>query len=231
MTAELDEVTPAPAAAVEHVSVTYRTAGESVLALDDVTVTIAHAATTALTGPSGSGKSTLLRLFGLFEQPSVGSIRIGAATVESLGRAARRRLRRRSIAFVHQRPLANLVSDLRVEEHIIFVRQVRGLPGVDPSGALAPFDLGHLARAWPAQLSGGEQQRLAFAMAVASEPHLILADEPTAELDRVHALDVTLTISRLQQTGVTTIVASHDATLVAAANQVITLCDGRPVDQ
>jgi ABC-type lipoprotein export system ATPase subunit len=219
----------AQAAAVEHVSVMYRTAGETVLALDDVTASIATCSTTVLSGPSGSGKSTLLRLLGLFEQPTTGSVRLGANDVGILGRGARRRLRRRTIAFVHQRPLANLISDLRVHEHITFARQVRGLPRVDPSAALAAFELGHLADSRPAALSGGEQQRLAFAMAMASEPSLILADEPTAELDRLHAMEVIAAITRLGQSGATTIVASHDAAVLAAATAVISLGNGRMV--
>ena len=133
----------------------------------------------------------------------------------------------RAIAYVHQRPLANLISDLRVSEHITFVRDVRGLRHVDPAPALARFGLDSLATSWPAQLSGGEQQRLAFAMAVASEPRLILADEPTAELDRQHAIEVIEAITSLEHSGVSTIIASHDPAVIAAASRVVQLRAGR----
>lgn len=217
------------AASAHGVSVTYQTAGEVVAALHNVSVVIGSGATTALSGPSGSGKSTLLRLFALFERPSSGSVCIGARAVENLREGERRRVRRGAIAFVHQRPLHNLVSDLRVEEQIHFARQLRGLRPVEPSTLLVRFGLARVSRSWPGELSGGEQQRLAFAMAVAGEPQLILADEPTAELDRHHALEVVESIGQLALSGVSTVVASHDPTVVSAAGHVIELRDGAVV--
>jgi putative ABC transport system ATP-binding protein len=222
----MTDSSPAAAAAAHGVSVTYQTAGEVVAALQDVSVVIEAAATTALSGPSGSGKSTLLRLFALFERPTSGTVCIGSTAVENLREGERRRVRRRSIAFVHQRPLNNLVSDLRVEEQIQFARRLRGLQPIEPSTLLVRFGLARVSRSWPAELSGGEQQRLAFAMAVAGDPQLILADEPTAELDRHHAMEVVETIGQLSRSGVSTVVASHDPAVVSAADHVIELRDG-----
>ena len=171
----------------------------------------------------------MLRLLGLFDRPNGGAIAVAGVDVTSLGERERRSMRRRSIAFVHQRPLANLVSDLRAAEHITFVRRVRGLSHTDLQPILEQFGLEKVARSWPWQLSGGEQQRLAFAMAVAGEPELILADEPTAELDRHHVEEVIESISALERVGVSTIVASHDLAVVAAASSIIALHDGRLV--
>jgi len=228
-------------ASLREVSVTYRTSGrpsgrtpgrtsgEGVDALVDVTIDIAAETTTALSGPSGSGKSTLLRLIALFDRPNDGTITVAGVDVTRMRERARRSMRRRSIAFVHQRPLSNLVSGLRVDEHITFVRSVRRLVRVDPQPTLEQFGLAGVARSWPWQLSGGEQQRLAFAMAVAGGAELILADEPTAELDRQHVEEVIESIAMLEGAGVSTIVASHDPAVVAAASRIVGLHDGRVV--
>lgn len=162
-------------------TVVYRSAGEQITALDGVALDVASGEAVVIAGPSGSGKSTMLRLLAGFDQPSAGTVMVDGVELSALGEARRRRFRRGRLAVVHQRPLNNLIGDLTAAQHVDLAGRVRRRR--TPADVLARFGLGERRDALPRHLSGGEQQRLAIAMAVASGVSVVLADEPTAELD------------------------------------------------
>lgn len=209
-----------------EIGVDYRADDRVVTALHDVSLVVERQSFAVLAGPSGSGKSSLLRVLGLLDPPTRGGLIIGGEDVLAMSARRRRSWRRRHLAYVHQRPITNLVDDLRAGEQLETARRLRGLARADPQPVLEAFGLGAHTRARPTALSGGEQQRLAFAMAMACNPTLIFADEPTAELDRAHADDVTQAIRTAVDAGATAVVASHDPDLLAAADTVLWLHDG-----
>lgn len=211
------------------VGVDYRTADRVVTAVDDATLVVAAGTLTVLAGPSGSGKSSLLRTLGLLDRPTRGTVWLGDVDTTSLGNGARRRLRRGRLAYVHQRPVTNLVDDLTAAEQVRFACAARGRPPVDPVEVLAGFGLAVRADARPAHLSGGEQQRLAIAMAAAGAPDVLFADEPTASLDRHLGEDVIAALVHAATAGRAVVVASHDPHLLHAADVVVTLREGRLV--
>lgn len=213
---------------LSDVTVVYRSAGEPVTALHGVGFAAGPGSVTVLAGPSGSGKSTMLRLLAGFDRPTSGEVTVDGVDILALSDGARRRFRRRRVAVVHQRPSHNLLAELTAEEHVSFARQVRHVAG--GGDVLDRFALGGRRRALPQHLSGGEQQRLAMAMAVASGTMVVLADEPTAELDRSHAHEVVEALQQMAGEGLTVVVASHDADLVAAMPAVVRLADGRVVE-
>ncbi len=207
---------------LHDVVVEHRSIGATVRAVDGISADVAPGSFTVLAGPSGSGKSTLIRLLAGFDVPNAGSVQVAGRRLA--GARQRRRLRRRAVAVIHQRPLSNLLADLTAEQHIRFARQVRrSAAGASP---LESVGLSHRAHAVPWQLSGGEQQRLAVAMAMASEVPLVLADEPTAELDSDHAAAVIDALTALCEQGRTVVVASHDSDVISRATQLVRLADG-----
>jgi putative ABC transport system ATP-binding protein len=221
-----------PAAACRGVGKTYRTATESVTALDDVTLTIPRARVTVVVGPSGSGKSSLLRLLACIDSPDRGEVRVAGRRVDRLRPRARRRLRRREVAYLFQRPGENLLPYLDAVAQVRLAAQLRGAP-VSAEQALALLDrLGLRERAdhHPAQLSGGEQQRLAVACGVVGDPALVVADEPTAELDTAAAERVLVAMEDLAAAGVGFVLSSHDPRVMAIADGFVRLDHGRLVE-
>jgi len=212
------------------IGVDYAAADAVVTAVDDVSLHIQHGMLVVIAGPSGSGKSSLLRTLGLLDRPTRGTVYLAGQDVTAMSERERRRLRRTRLAYVHQRPIANLVDDLSAREHVQFAGRVRGLAPLDPDGVLATFGLLDRAASRPAQLSGGEQQRLAVAVASAVHPLVLFADEPTAELDRMHADDVIDALVAVAASGQSVVVASHDPKLVAAASAVVRMREGRRID-
>lgn len=213
----------------EALCVHYRSADGVVPAVVDVALQLRAGAFVVLAGPSGSGKSSLLRVLGLIDRPTSGALTIGGRDVLALGDGGRRRLRRGQLAYVHQRPVTNLVDDLTAAEQVVFALQSRGLPVVGVLDVLTRFGLAEQASSRPAHLSGGEQQRLAIAMATAVAPSVLFADEPTAELDRHHANEVIAAIAESAAGGQAVVVASHDPEMIAAAHEVVWLREGRRV--
>lgn len=219
------------AAWCEGVHRIYRTVSGEVHALRGVDVTIPAGRLTAVVGPSGSGKSSLLRILAGLDAPTAGTVLIGGVAVGGLRGRDRRRLRRRHLGFVFQRPSHNLIGQLTVRQHLDHALRVRERddraptgPGVDDLLDL----LGLVDRRdhRPHELSGGEQQRLAFAQAVIGRPTLVVADEPTGELDSRAAhelLGLTATLARL---GSAIVVSSHDARVADAADVIIELRNG-----
>jgi putative ABC transport system ATP-binding protein len=220
-----------PAAVCRGVGKTYRTPAESVAALVDVTLAVPRARVTVVVGPSGSGKSSLLRLLACIDRPDTGEVSIAGQRVDRLRARARRRLRRQQVAYLFQRPAENLLPYLDAVGQVRLAAQLRGAP-VPAAEALALLDrLGLRDRAdhRPAQLSGGEQQRLAVACGVVGSPALVVADEPTAELDTAAAERVLAAMEDLAAEGVGFVVSSHDPRVMAVADGFIRLDHGRAV--
>lgn len=220
-----------PAAACRGVGKTYRTATESVPALVDVTLAVPRARVTVVVGPSGSGKSSLLRLLACLDRPDTGEVSIAGQRVDRLRPRARRRLRRQQVAYLFQRPGENLLPYLDAVGQVRLAAQLRGA-ALSADEALALLDrLGLAGRAdhRPAQLSGGEQQRLAVACGVVGSPALVVADEPTAELDTAAAERVLAAMEDLTGGGVGFVVSSHDPRVMAIADGFIRLDHGRVV--
>ena len=221
------------AALCRDVVKTYRTATESVTALDGVTLQIPRAQVTVVVGPSGSGKSSLLRLLACVDRPDAGEVRVAGHRVDALRARARRRMRRRQVAYLFQRPGENLLPYLDAMAQVRLAAQLRGAR-VGDGEVLALLDrlgLGERADHRPAQLSGGEQQRLAVACGVVGGPALVVADEPTAELDTAAAERVLDAMEELATSGVGFVVSSHDPRVMAIADGFVRLDHGRVVPQ
>ena len=183
-----------------------------------------------LAGPSGSGKTTLLQLAGLLDTPDSGAVQLDGATVSALSERERCALRLRRLGFVFQ--AFNLVPVLSALENVMLPLQLQGLPEAEAreraEAALARVGLADRAQHAPGQLSGGQQQRTAIARALAPEPLLVLADEPTASLDHAHGGPLMDLMAELAaERGVTFLVASHDPAVIARAQRVFRLADGR----
>ena len=220
-----------PAAVCRNVVKTYRTSTESVTALDDVTLAIPRAKVTVVVGPSGSGKSSLLRLLACIDRPDAGEVLIAGQRVDRLRARARRRLRRRQIAYLFQRPGENLLPYLDAVAQIRLAGQLRGaaVPESEALELLGRLGLRERADHRPAQLSGGEQQRLAVACGVVGSPALVVADEPTAELDTAAAERVLAAMEELATSGVGFVLSSHDPRVSAIADGFVRLDHGRLV--
>ncbi|HWL65841.1 MAG TPA: ATP-binding cassette domain-containing protein, partial [Actinomycetota bacterium] len=197
-------------------------------ALKGIDASIPMGKVTAVVGPSGSGKSSLLRILAGLDRPTEGSAEVAGTDVGRASAADLRRLRRR-IGYVFQRPSDNLVSYLTVKEHVILAARLRKLSEVDADEILHDLGLGARANHHPEQLSGGEQQRAAFAQAVAGDPPLVVADEPTAEIDSTTAEALLSTIRKLADRGLTIVVATHDPAVMGVTDTSIRLHHGEVV--
>ena len=200
----------------------------AVPALAGVDATFAAGQVTAIVGPSGSGKSTLLRLLACLDKPDSGTIRVGGTEVTRVGARGRREVRRRLVGYVFQQPSHNLLDYLTAEEQVALSVRIRGATDRDaPARLLDLLGLGDRATHRPSQLSGGEQQRLALACAVAGGPALLVADEPTAQLDHDAGERVLGALLALRAEGTAIVVSSHDPVVMDAADHVLRVADGR----
>lgn len=206
----------------------YRTVDEEVPALRSVDKDFPAGRVTAIVGPSGSGKSSLLRILACIDRPDAGTIHIGADDVTELRPRVRRRIRRGSVGYIFQNPGDNLIEYLTATEQIALAAKLRGIrPDYGEIERLLDIlGLGHRAGHRPAQLSGGEQQRLAVACAVIGRPTVVVADEPTAELDTTSADTVRDAFGNLARDGVCFIVSSHDPRIADAADHLLRLEHG-----
>ena len=225
------ELIDSSVAAVEcrGLAVDYRAADGTVPALRDVDVTFNAGRFAVVAGPSGSGKSSLLRVLAGLQQPRAGSVLLGGVDLVRRRAGARRRLRRSSMGIVLQNPADNLVEYLRADDQIRLAARLRGADPSEVPDLLAAVDLTHRAACLPAELSGGEQQRIAFAAAAVGRPLLLLADEPTAQLDTVAGQHLLAAVRQLVDRGTTVVMASHDPAAIAAADDVVRLLDGQVV--
>jgi putative ABC transport system ATP-binding protein len=215
-------VSPDPLLACAGLSKTYVTPSGGIEALHEVDAAFTVGEITAVVGPSGSGKSTLLRALAGLDRPSGGSLRAGGEELSHASPAGLRHHRRETVTFVNQKASDNFVPHLTVREH------AEDAPAaVEP--LLADFGLSHRFASKPAELSGGEQARAAFALALARATPAIVADEPTAELDRDSAGHLLAAIRRHAGEGTAFVIATHDPDVIGIADRVLYLDRGRVV--
>ena len=205
----------------------YVTATGTVRALKGVDAVFPAGRVTAVVGPSGSGKSSLLRILACVDRPTAGSVRVGDLDVAALGARGRRRVRRRQVGYVFQRPSDNLLPYLTAREQLDLAGRLRGGQRAgEAERLLAALGLEHRAGHRPEQLSGGEQQRLAFAAAVIGGPALVVADEPTAELDSEAGERLMRAVLGLREQGTSLVLSSHDPVVTGAVDGILRLHDG-----
>lgn len=204
----------------------FESAGGRVQAVRGVDLTIDAGKAVAIVGPSGSGKSSLLRMISGIDEPSAGDVFIDGVNLVKLSNSARRRTRARLLSHVHQRPSDNLLAHLSAFDQVARVARRRGVDVFEASAMLERMGLADRADHLPSQLSGGEQQRLAFARGAVGAPAVVVADEPTAELDTESSDRVLDAIEHLSSEGITVLVATHDARMLSRVDEVVTLRDG-----
>jgi putative ABC transport system ATP-binding protein len=210
----------------------YETRGVKTVALDGVDLAIESGEFTAIAGPSGSGKTTLLNLFGALDVCTGGEIRVEGERLAELAPAELALLRLEKLGFVFQ--AYNLIPVLSARENVEFVMELQGVAAPERRARaeelLADVGLSDLAGKRPLEMSGGQQQRVAVARAIVSRPRVVLADEPTANLDSATAtalLDLMLRMNR--ERGVTFLFSSHDPLVIERARRTVRLRDGRTV--
>jgi putative ABC transport system ATP-binding protein len=217
---------------LENVARDYRMGVEDVHAVRGVSLSVDAGEYVAIVGPSGCGKSTLLHLIGVVDQPTSGSVTVNGERVDHMSDADATRFRLRNIGFVFQR--FYLMPALTATENVELPMAEAGLKKSvrrARAGELLTYvGLGARAGHRPAQLSGGEQQRVAIARALANQPALLLADEPTGELDAKTGAEVIDLLGRLNADGTTVIVVTHDEKLAMAARRVVHMQDGQVID-
>ncbi|HEV7653552.1 MAG TPA: ABC transporter ATP-binding protein [Mycobacteriales bacterium] len=221
-----------PAAAVRDVRKTYVIEDEEVQALKGIDKEFPAGRVSTIVGPSGSGKSSLLRILACVDRPTSGSVRVGGREIAELSVRKRRALRRTAVGYVFQNPVDNLVEYLRGAEQVRLAARLRGLRPDEGEidRLLAVLGLTDRAEHLPVQLSGGEQQRLSFACAVIGRPAIVVADEPTAELDSASADRVLEAVHDLRAEGVAFLLSSHDPRVVRSTDHLLRLEHGEVVE-
>ena len=215
---------------LEQVTRVYPRGGADVRAIDGITLTIPTGEFVALMGPSGCGKTTLINLIGAIDRPTSGGVWLDEERLDLLSDDRLTRLRRTDIGIVYQ--FFNLLPTLSASENIGLPLLLYGLPAREIAARVArqleQVGLAHRAHHWPHELSGGEQQRVAIARAIVAEPRVILADEPTGNLDSVAGGAVLELLQRLNREGRQTIVlATHSAEAARRAGRIVHLRDGK----
>jgi putative ABC transport system ATP-binding protein len=209
---------------------TFRQGEEVITGLDNLSLSIDAGEFVCLSGPSGSGKTTLLNAMGGLDTPDSGEITVGAQRLDQLGKGELADIRLNSIGFVFQ--AYNLIPVLSARENVEFIMQVQGVPAKQrrqlAEEVLADVGLQGMETRLPSELSGGQQQRVAVARAIASKPRLVLADEPTANLDTHSAaqlMDIFVALN--EGRGVTFVISTHDTRVMGYARRLVRLQDGR----
>jgi len=217
---------------MNQLSKVYRTEMVETYALRDFNLQVREGEFVAVTGPSGSGKTTFLTIAGLLEAFTGGRYLLDGVDVSSMNDTQRSKIRNEKIGFIFQ--AFNLIPDLNVIDNIEVPLRYRGLPAADrkkrAADALARVGLSARARHYPAELSGGQQQRVAIARALAGQPRLLLADEPTGNLDSTMARSVMDLLEELHAEGSTIVMVTHDPQLAARAQRNVHVIDGQVVD-
>jgi putative ABC transport system ATP-binding protein len=217
---------------LEHVSKLYRTTEVETAALDDFSLEVQRGEFLAIMGPSGCGKSTLLNILGLIDSPTSGAYWFMGEDVARCSEAQLTLHRRAGVGFVFQN--FNLIDDLNVAENVEVALLYRRVPGGERrrrvAAALEMVDLGHRMKHMPTQLSGGQQQRVAVARALVSDPQIILADEPTGNLDTANGESVMEALLRAARAGTTLVMVTHSEVHARRADRVVQMLDGRLVE-
>ena len=224
---------PSPLIRLEGIRKVYYTDEVETHALSDVHLEVRAGEFLAIAGPSGCGKSTLLSILGLLESPTGGSYQLAGAPVAALSATERARTRNRQIGFIFQ--AFNLIGDLSVQANVELPLTYRGIhPDERKRRVMSALDrvgMIHRAGHYPSQLSGGQQQRVAVARAVAGNPALLLADEPTGNLDSSNGEAVMQLLAELHRDGATICMVTHDERYAAHAGRTIQLFDGSIVEE
>ena len=211
---------------------TYRTSEIETVALDGIDLQIGSGEFVSIMGPSGCGKSTLLNLLGLLDVPSCGSLSFLGEEVSRLSERRRAHLRKGSIGFIFQS--FNLIDALTVEENVelplVYLRRKPRERARRVREVLERTQIDHRQRHYPRQLSGGQQQRVSIARAIISDPVLILADEPTGNLDSRNGLEIMNLLSELHRAGTTIVMVTHSANDAGFSERTVRLRDGRIVN-
>ena len=218
---------------IENVKKVFRTEDVETWALREVSLEVKAGEFVAIMGPSGCGKSTLLNILGLLSSPSEGTYMLDGKDVSTLSESDRIKLRKGALGFVFQS--FNLIDELNVSENIELPLLYMGASAKERKEAVkAVIDrvaMGHRAKHFPAQLSGGQQQRVAIARAVISNPKLILADEPTGNLDSKNGREVMELLKELHREGTTIVMVTHSQRDASYADRVVNLFDGQIVNE
>ena len=218
---------------IENIKKVFRTEDVETWALREVSLEVKAGEFVAIMGPSGCGKSTLLNILGLLSSPSEGTYMLDGKDVSTLSESDRIKLRKGALGFVFQS--FNLIDELNVSENIELPLLYMGVSAKDRKEAVkAVIDrvaMGHRAKHFPAQLSGGQQQRVAIARAVISNPKLILADEPTGNLDSKNGKEVMELLKELHKEGTTIVMVTHSQRDASYADRTINLFDGQIVNE
>ncbi len=211
----------------------YRTREVETTALDRVDIDIREGEFVAIMGPSGCGKSTLLHLIGMLDTPTAGRYLFRGEDISDYGEAQLADLRKRNIGFVFQN--FNLIDELNVEENVELALLYHDVPAAERKRRVAAvmerMEIAHRARHMPSQLSGGQQQRVAVARALVTNPALILADEPTGNLDSRAGAEVMAMLGEFNRDGTTIVMVTHSETHAACAHRIIDLLDGRVIGE
>jgi putative ABC transport system ATP-binding protein len=223
---------PEPLISMQKVKKVFVTDEVETHALEGIDLEIQRGEYLSISGPSGCGKSTLLAILGLLDSPSAGSYRLNDRPVESLKLSERAKIRNREIGFIFQ--AFNLIGDLSVYENVELPLTYRGMGGAERkrrvNEALERVGMAHRMKHYPAQLSGGQQQRVAVARALAGDPAILLADEPTGNLDSANGEAVMDLLKELHKGGATICMVTHDTRYANHAERSIHLFDGRMVN-
>ncbi len=218
---------------LEGVSKIFSTDEVETHALSGIFLEVKQGEFISIEGPSGCGKSTLLSILGLLDSPTEGQYTLGDKSVASLPMSERARIRNREVGFIFQS--FNLIGDLSVYENVELPLTYRGMRSTERRRrvreALERVGMAHRERHLPAQLSGGQQQRIAVARAVAGEPLILLADEPTGNLDSIHGEAVMNLLKELHSQGATICMVTHDPRYAREADRQIHLFDGRVIQE
>src|ERR1700685_4364504 len=224
---------PEPMISLQNVKKVFVTDEVKTHALDDIQLEIQRGEYISISGPSGCGKSTLLAILGLLDSPTAGTYVLNSRPVQDLKLSERARIRNREIGFVFQ--AFNLIGDLTVYENVELPLTYRGMGSAErkrrTQEALERVGMAHRMKHYPAQLSGGQQQRVAVARALAGDPSILLADEPTGNLDSANGEAVMELLRELHRGGATICMVTHDPRYARCADRSIHMFDGRVVEE
>ncbi len=216
---------------LETISKTYRTKEVETLALDNINIEVNEGEFISVMGPSGCGKSTLLNIIGLLDQPDEGKIKLGNQVITSYDDKKTARMRNRLVGFIFQS--FHLIKELNVYDNVELPLIYRKMPASERkkrvTESLEQVGLMNRMKHYPSQLSGGQCQRAAIARAIAGEPRIILADEPTGNLDSVIGHEVMEILINLNTSGTTVVMVTHDELLARMTHRIVRLFDGRLV--